>query len=99
MPSKSPGLLMEKGFSSAENRLCGRGLAGIPSRIVHFLKRTGLPLHYIRTRDLAQDLAKRRGAERQHSLSAIALNKTSMTRPPGQYKLCCVDGLFIRRVS
>ena len=71
----------------------------VPSRIVHFLKRTGLPLHYTPTRDLAQDLAKWRGAERRHSLSVLALNKTAMTRLPGEYKVCRVDGLFIRRVS
>jgi hypothetical protein len=55
------------------------GLAGVPSRLVDFLKRIGLPLHYIPTRGLAQ---VERRKEASFSLFVIALDK-DFDNPPG----------------
>ena len=72
------------------------GLAGVPSRLVDFLKRIGLPLHYIPTRGLAQ---VERRKEASFSLFVIALDKdfdnpagSGANSPPW-------TGVFTRRVS
>ena len=76
------------------------GSAGVPSRIVHFLKRIGLPAFTTFRRETSRKTLPMGEAQKGSiSYSVIALNKTSITRPPGKCKLCCVDGLFIRRVS